>query len=294
MKTNRSIKARFLILLVIPLFSLLSCGRDKSSQNDSGHSKKNKNIVLKGSDTVLPLGQKEAEMYMKKDAGASVSVTGGGSGVGITSLMNGTTDIAMISRDLKIEEKLKFFDKNKSIELVTIAYDGLALIVNPENQINQLTREQLEKIFTGEITNWKDVGGANEKIVAYSRESSSGTFEFFKEAVMSKKNYAATVLSVPATGAIVQSVSQTKGAIGYIGMAYETSGVKSLSVSYDSGKTFVAPSVAAAKDKTYPISRALFYIYDKANTVKVQPFIDYATSEEGQKIVASIGYVPLK
>jgi phosphate transport system substrate-binding protein len=288
-------KKQFFTLLIIPVISLMSCsGNDKNTtEQASMTSTAKKNIVVKGSDTVLPLGQKEAEVYMKKDPVASISVTGGGSGVGITALLDGTTDIAMASRDLKTEEKLKLNEEKKDVEQIIVAYDALSVIVNPANKVNKLTREQIEKIYTGEITNWKDVGGNDEKIVAYSRESSSGTFEFFKEKVMEKKNYASTVLSMPATGAIVQSVSQTKGAIGYIGMAYETTGIKALSVSYDAGKTFVAPSIAAAKDKSYPISRPLYYLFDKANKAKVQAFVDYAVSAEGQKVVAEIGYVPL-
>ncbi len=286
-------KRKAIVLLLIPVLGLISCGSEKT---ETVESKKTEKVVitLKGSDTVLPLGQKEAEEFMQKDSTASITVVGGGSGVGITALVDGTTDIAMSSRDLKTEEKLKFSEAKKEMVEMIIAYDALSVVVNPENKVSQLTREQLEKIFTGEITNWKDVGGANEKIVAYSRESSSGTYEFFKEHVLSKKNYATTVLSMPATGAIVQSVSQTKGAIGYVGLAYETKEVKQLAVSYDGGKTFVAPSVAAAKDKSYPISRPLYYIYDKTNELKVKSFVDYALSEEGQRIVAEIGYVPVK
>ncbi|MCW3083356.1 MAG: phosphate transporter substrate-binding protein [Bacteroidetes bacterium] len=284
---------KMISLLLIPVLGLMSCGNDKKETSDTKQPQKTV-ITLKGSDTVLPLGQKEAEDFMKKDTTASVTVVGGGSGVGITALVDGTTDIAMASRDLKTEEKLKFTEQKKDIQQITIAFDALSVVVNPENKVSQLTREQLEKIYTGEITNWKEVGGANEKIVAYSRESSSGTFEFFKEHVMNKKNYATTVLSMPATGAIVQSVSQTKGAIGYIGLAYETKEVKSIAVSYDQGKTYVAPSVAAAKDKTYPISRPLYYMYDKVNEAKVKTFVDYALSDEGQKVVSEIGYVPLK
>ena len=181
----------------------------------------------------------------------------------------------------------------KEIEEVVIAYDALTVIVNPANKVGKLTREQLEKIFTGEIKNWKEVGGEDAKIVAYSRESSSGTYEFFKEEVMGKKNYATDILSLPATGAIVQAVGQTKGAIGYIGLAYETKEVKQLAVSYDQGKTFVEPSVASAKDKTYPISRPLFYMFDKTNAAKVKAVVDFALSPEGQKIVSEVGYVPL-
>lgn len=282
------------LFLILPLIGMLSCGKAKTDEKGSGDKAAAVSVTLKGSDTVLPLAQKEAEDLMKSDASTSITVVGGGSGVGITALIDGTTDIAMASRDLKTEEKLKFSEAKKEIEEVVIAFDALTVIVNPANGVSKLTREQLEKIFTGEIKNWKDVGGADEKIVAYSRESSSGTYEFFKEEVMAKKNYATDVLSLPATGAIVQAVGQTKGAIGYIGLAYETKEVKQLAVSYDQGKTFVEPSVASAKDKSYPISRPLFYMYDKTNAAKVKSIIDYALSEAGQKTVSEIGYIPLK
>ncbi len=248
-------------------------------------------ITVKGSDTVLPLSQKEAEVFMKKTPAASITVVGGGSGVGITALIDGNTDICMSSRDLKMEEKLKLKDKN--IVQKVVGVDALAIIVHPSNKVNQLTREQLEGIFTGSITNWKDVGGADLKIVVYSRESSSGTYEFMKEHVMAKKNYASTVLSMPATGAIVQSVEQTAGAIGYVGLAYMDKKVKALAVSFD-GKTFVKPSIAAAKDKTYPVARPLYYIYAAASESKVKSFVDFILSAEGQKVVQDVGYVPVK
>ncbi|TDE31996.1 phosphate ABC transporter substrate-binding protein [Flavobacterium ranwuense] len=279
---------------MLPLIGMLSCGKAKNE--DKGTEDKATaatSVTIKGSDTVLPLAQKEAEEMMKTNPEVSVTIVGGGTGVGVTALLDGTTDIAMASRDLKTEEKLKFSEAKKEIEKVTVAFDALAIIVNPANKVGQLTREQLEKIYTGEIKNWKEVGGEDAKIVAYSRESSSGTYEFFKEEVMDKKNYASDILSMPATGAIVQAVSQTKGAIGYVGLAYETKEVKQLSVSYDQGKTFVAPSVASAKDKSYPISRPLFYIFDKVNAAKVKAVVDFALSPEGQKIVSEVGYVPL-
>lgn len=281
------------LFLILPLIGVLSCGKAKNEEKGAEDKATAVSVTIKGSDTVLPLAQKEAEELMKSDSNVSVTVVGGGSGVGITALIDGTTDIAMASRDLKTEEKLKLSELKKEIEEVTIAFDALTVIVNPANKVSKLTREQLEKIFTGEIKNWKEVGGADEKIVAYSRESSSGTYEFFKEEVMDKKNYATTVLSLPATGAIVQAIGQTKGAIGYIGLAYETKEVKQIAVSYDQGKTFIEPSVASAKDKTYPISRPLFYMFDKTNATKVKTIVDYALSAEGQKIVSEIGYVPL-
>ncbi|MEY3236992.1 MAG: hypothetical protein RI883_1093 [Bacteroidota bacterium] len=276
-----------LLVLMLPAFALLSCGGSKEKTEKQA-------ITIKGSDTVLPLAQMEAEKLMKQDSSITVSVIGGGTGVGITALLEGSTDIAMASRDLKTEEALKFSEAKKEIEKVLIAYDALSVIVHPGNKVSQLTREQIEKIYTGEIKNWKEVGGEDLKIVAYSRESSSGTYEYFKEEVLDDKNYATDVLSMPATGAIVQSVGQTKGAIGYVGLAYQTKSVKQLAVSYDEGKTYVAPSVAAAKDKSYPISRPLFFMYEKVNSEKVKSIIDFTLSEEGQKIVFEVGYVPLK
>jgi len=248
-------------------------------------------LKIKGSDTILPLAQKEAEMFSKKNPDAAITVVGGGSGVGITALIDGTTDIATSSRDLKTEEKLKL--KDKKIKEVVIAYDALSVIINPKNKVKSLTREQLEGIFTGTITNWKEVGGDDEKIVAYSRESSSGTYTFFKEHVMSKKNYAPSVLAMPATGAILQSVSQTKGAIGYVGLAYVNKTVKDVAISFD-GKPAVMASIKTAKDRTYPVTRPLLMVYAGADEAKVKPFIDFILSPEGQKEVAAVEYIPLK
>jgi len=248
---------------------------------------------VKGSDTVLPLTQKEAEVYMKKNAGSSIMVTGGGSGVGISALLSGTTDIAQSSRSLKLDEKMKLNDAGKAFKETIIAYDALAVIVNPANKITKLTREQLEGIFTGKITNWKEVGGDDNKIVVYSRETSSGTYEFFKEHVLNKKNYATSALLMPATGAIVQSVSQTKGAIGYVGLAYIEKSVKPIQVSYDKGKTYVSPSVESAKSKKYPITRPLYYYYLASTEKTISPYVKFVLSAEGQKIVLQEGYVPL-
>ena len=149
----------------------------------------NAQIKIKGSDTVLPLGQKEAEEFMKTNKGTTISVTGGGSGVGIAALIDNTTDIAASSRKMKIDEKLKISDAGRSFKETIIAYDALSVIVHPSNKVSKLTREQLEGIFTGKITNWKEVGGDDLKIIAYTRESSSGTYEFFKDHVLNKKNY---------------------------------------------------------------------------------------------------------
>ncbi len=276
--TNMS---RYPIIFLFFVFLLGGCGADTT-----------KKVKIKGSDTVLPVSQWLSEVFLKKSPDYTVSVTGGGSGVGIMSLIANTTDIAMSSRSLKLHEKFQLKHNKIDYETVIVAYDALAVIVYPGNPVNKLTREQLEKIYTGEITNWKEVGGEDLKIVVYSRESSSGTYEFFKEHVMDNKNYAQSALMLPATGAVVQSVSQTPGAIGYIGLAYLNDKVKAVSVSYDQGKTYVAPSMENASQGKYPIVRPLFYFYDKKKENKVKPFIAFAKSEEGKKLIKNIGYVP--
>ena len=248
---------------------------------------------IKGSDTLLPLTQELAEEYLAGHPDAEVIVTGGGSGVGIAALPENTTDIAMASRRIKFGEKMKFAELGLDAREVIVAYDALAVVVNPSNPVSRLTREQLEAIFRGKITNWKDVGGEDRKIVVYSRETSSGTYEFFKESVLENKNYMSSILSMPATGAIIQSVRQTKGAIGYIGLAYLNPYVKAVAVSYDGGVHYAVPSVETAADGSYPIVRPLYYYYDSRKEEAVSPFISYALSDEGQKSVLSQGFVPV-
>ncbi len=281
-----------IILSLALLFVFASC--QNNNENSSSENAEKKSITLKGSDTVLPLAQKEAEMFMKKDSTASIIVTGGGSGVGFTAIIDGTTDIAMASREIKLDEKTKLELKSVAVKEVLIAKDALAVIVNPANKISQLTKEQLKAIYTGKITNWNQVGGDNLIIVVYARETSSGTYEFFKEHVMDKINYDKGVLNLPATGAIVQSVSQTKGAIGYIGLAYLNSDVKDIAVSFDEGKTFVNASTENVINGSYPITRPLFFYYNESLDKNVKSFIDYVLSKEGQSIVNEVGYVPVK
>ena len=249
---------------------------------------------IKGSDTCLPLSQAEAESFLKINPSASVIVTGGGSGVGISALLEGTTDIAQSSRKIKFDERRKIQETGKTVKEVIIAYDALAIIVHPENKVSNLTREQLEGIFTGKITNWKEVGGADLKIIPYSRETSSGTYEFFKESVLRNRNYMNGIMSMPATGAIVQSIGQTPGGIGYIGLAYLNKSIKAIHVSYDGGKTFTEPSVENAKNETYPVVRPLYYYYVTSSEKTVKPFVDYVLSAAGQKIVGDIGFITVQ
>ena len=248
---------------------------------------------IKGSDTVLPVAQQTAERFMNQHPDTRVTVTGGGTGVGISALLDNTTDIAMASRPIKFSEKMKIKSAGEDVAEIVVAYDALAVVAHPSNPVKQLTRQQLEDIFRGKITNWKQVGGDDRKIVVYSRETSSGTYEFFKVSVLKNKNYMASSLSMPATGAIIQSVSQTKGAIGYVGLAYVSPRVKTLSVSYD-GKHYAAPTVENATNKTYPIVRPLYYYYNVKKKAEIDPLIQYILSPDGQDIIKKSGYIPVK
>lgn len=252
----------------------------------------NKTLSIKGSDTVLPLSQEAIEAYQKENESAAISVTGGGSGVGIAALLNGTTDIAQSSRKIKFDEKRKLEESGKEVVEVILAYDALSVVVHPENPVSGLSREQMEGIFTGKIKNWKEVGGEDLAIIPYSRETSSGTYEFFKENVLENKNYMNGILSMPATGGIIQSISQTKGAIGYVGFAYVNESVKSLEVSYDGGQTFIKPTVENVKNESYPIVRPL-YFYHTDLPEEGRAFIDFILSEKGQQIVSESGYISM-
>lgn len=255
---------------------------------------------IKGSDTVLPVSQEAAEVFMAAGGRARVTVTGGGTGVGISALLDGTTDIAMASRPVKFSERMKLARAGKELRQTVVARDALAVVVNPRNPVSHLTRGQLEDIFRGKVTNWSQVRdpvtgrrGDDLKIIVYSRETSSGTYEFFKTSVLREKNYMAGVLSMPATGAVIQSVSQTRGAIGYVGMAYVNPRVKALRVSYDN-RNFVYPSMATGRSRAYPIVRELYYYYTADREAAVRPFVSYLLSPAGQKIVMRSGYVPVR
>ena len=255
---------------------------------------------IKGSDTVLPVSQEGAEVYMKQKPQARVTVTGGGSGVGLSALIDGTTDIAMASRSVKFNERVKISNSGKQLREAVVAYDALAVIVNPNNPISHLTREQLEAIFRGKVTNWNQVKdyytgkyGPDLKIIVYSRETSSGTYEFFTPSVSHEINYMAGGLSMPATRSVIQSVSQTRGAIGYVGMAYVNKNVKAIKVSYD-GKHFVYPNMDTGRRHIYPIIRELYYYYTADKAKVVEPFINFLLSPKGQDIVMKSGYVPAR
>lgn len=249
-------------------------------------------IVIKGSDTVLPLSQAFAEAFLGRQSTTLVSVTGGGSGTGIAALLHGDTDIAMSSRPLKLSERLRLHEKNVTFVEDTVGWDVLAIAVHPSNPVNRLTRSQIADIFAGKIRNWKEVGGPDWAVLPYSRESSSGTFEFFREHVLRGKDFSSNVRFIPATGMLVQAISQTPGAIGYVGIAYVLPTVKVLAVAQDPDTTYYYPAQSQAELTRYPIARPLYYYYDTRRRERVQPLLEFIHSPEGRRVVTQVGYVP--
>jgi phosphate binding protein len=251
-------------------------------------------ITIKGSDTMVLLGQRWAEQYMAKTPGATIQVTGGGSGTGISALINGTTDICQASRSMSAAEKTNLRDRYNTPGVeIPVARDGLSVYVNAGNPVKDINMEQLRLIFTGKITNWKEFGGADSKIIVYSRENSSGTYVFFKEHVLKNADYTQRAQSMPGTAAVVNAVSKEKNSIGYGGAAY-AKGIKVLSIKKDDASPAVTPDLAHVKDGTYPLSRPLFFYIRNKAAGDIKTFIDWVLSPEGQAIVTKVGYFPIK
>lgn len=251
-------------------------------------------ITVKGSDTMVILAQRWAEVFMKKNKGIYIQVTGGGSGVGIAALINGGTDICNVSRPMKPSEIEKLKEKYNSPGVeIKVAIDGLSVYVNKSNKISELTLEQLKDIYTGKITNWKELGGNDAKIIAYGRENSSGTYVYFKEHVLQNLDFASEVQSLPGTAAVVNAVSKDKNAIGYGGAAYAT-GIKDIAVKKDANSKAYLPIKKYIESGEYPISRFL-YMYTRTKPEgAIKKFIDWVLSKEGQQIVSEVGYFPRK
>jgi len=262
--------------------------------------KEKNSIQVKGSDTMVNLVQAWAERYMQENPNDFVAVTGGGSGTGISSLISGTCDIATTSRQIK--EKEIALAKQRGINPVEIkvGLDGLAVVVNPKNPVNKLTMDQLAQIFTGKITNWKEVGGEDREIVILSREVNSGTHVYFKEHVLRKGNpggkeeFAPNALLLPSSQAIADEVAQNPSAIGYYGMGYISNKQKPVMVAKDEKSEYVAPSIENVIAGKYPISRPLFIYTNGAPKGLVKKFIDFVLSKEGQDIVLATDFVPIK
>jgi phosphate transport system substrate-binding protein len=250
-------------------------------------------VTVKGSDTMVILGQRWAEEYMKKHPEQQIQVTGGGSGTGISALINGTTDICQASRAMKPAEKEKLRDRYNTTGVeIPVAKDGLAIYVNTANPLTEISMGQLKGIFTGKITNWKDLGGPDARIVVYSRENSSGTYVFFKEHVLQGMDYSPRAQTMPGTASVVNAVVKEKNGIGYGGAGY-AKGIKILKVKKDEGGASVGPSNETVQNGTYALSRPLFFYVRNKPSGEIKAFIDWVLSPEGQGIVTKVGYYPL-
>jgi phosphate transport system substrate-binding protein len=251
-------------------------------------------ITVKGSDTMVLLGQRWAEQYMAKNPGTTMQVTGGGSGTGISALINGTTDICQASRSMSAAERGNLRDRfNTTGVEIPVARDGLSVYVNAANPIKELNMDQLRLIFTGKITNWKELGGADAKIIVYSRENSSGTYVFFKEHVLKNADYTPRAQSMPGTAAVVNAVAKEKHGIGYGGAAY-AKGIRVLGIKKDDASPAVTPDLAHVQDGSYALSRPLFFYVRNKPAGDIKAFVDWVLSKEGQDIVTKVGYFPVK
>lgn len=245
-------------------------------------------VTVKGSDTMVILAQRWAEAYMQKNPAKKVQVTGGGSGVGIAALINGTTDIADASRAMKADEKEKVKARYNSMPVETaVAKDGVTFYVHESNPVKTLTVEQLKKIYLGDVTNWKDVGGPDAPIVVYSRENSSGTYVFVKEEVLKNGDYTPRAQTLPGTAAVVNAVAKEKNGIGYGGAAY-VKGVRELLVDG------VEPKLETIQSGKYPLSRNLFMYTRAAPAGEIADFMQFCLSKDGQELATKVGYFPVK
>jgi len=279
MKKLKGIITIFLLLLFLATYG---CGAGEKE------STKASKVVINGSTTVFPIAQRAAEEFMNKHPDVNVSVRGTGSGNGIASLINGTCDIADASRPIT-QGEIEEAEKNgiKPVSHI-IARDGIAIIVNKDNPISSISRKELKKIYTGEITNWKELGGEDMKIIPVTRDSSSGTFEVFEEKVLGKDTQMISSAVVQGSNQAVKvTVTKTPGAIGYIGLGYIDGSVKVLR--YDG----IIPSEKSVSSGAYEISRPLFMYTNGQPVGVVKEFIDFVLSKDGQKIVKEAGFVPV-
>ncbi len=288
-----------LVVILVALFApvaLSGCG-ERTAQAQDAPATSGDTIENKGSDTLVNLALAWAEAYMAAHPDARISVTGGGSGTGIAAMINGTVDLANASRAMK-EEEIKEAEANgiEPLEHV-VARDAIAVVVHPSNPVNGLTLQQISDIYTGKITNWQQVGGEDRPIVLLSRESNSGTYVYFLEEVirMGEKSdllFSPDTLLMPSSEGISAEVRQNPNAIGYDGLGYVTHDQKMIGVATEEGGAFVLPSVETVNDGTYPISRELFMYTAGEPQGKIKAYLDFILGE-GQKIVPTLGFVPL-
>jgi len=257
-------------------------------------------LKIAGSTTVLPLSQIWAEAYMAKYDGVSISVSGGGSGTGLSMLINGACGIANASREAKRKEIDAAKARNAKLTATRLAKDGLAVIVHSSNNVKNLTMAQLAGIYSGKATNWREVGGnSGKEIVVVGRDSSSGTYGFFQDAVLGGKAYCKSMLSMASNQAVAQAVAQSKEAIGYVGLAYamdfEKAGkVRIVSVSRRTGEPGIEPTEQSVMDGSYPLFRYLYAYTMGGGSGLAGDFLKWCVGPEGQAMVKKSGYLPLK
>ena len=260
-------------LTAILLTSVLSAGCISTEDTET--------ISIAGSTTVLPVAQAVAEEYMAQNANADIQVSGGGSGVGATSAIEGTADIGMLSRDLKASEK-----EGNNLREFVVGKDGIALVGHPSNSVSDLTLEQVKAIYQGKITNWKEVGGTDAEIVLIGRDSSSGTREFFTEFVLDKEDAAKKMQELNSNGAVAQAVSITPGAIGYVSLEYVDDSLKAFSIEG------VEPTVENVISGAYEINRPLLMITNGEPEGLAADYLEFILSAEGQMILKDNGFIP--
>ena len=278
---------KHLIVLTLPLIAALltSCAVPPAGKQ---------NITLKGSDTMLQIGQRWAEVYMKDHPNATIQVTGGGSGTGIAALVNGTTQICQSSRPMKDEEKASVKQQRKAdVSEIPVAVDALAVYLNKQNRVDHMTMEQVRRIFQGEITNWKDVGGSNGNIVLYGRENNSGTYVFFKEHVLANGDFAERYQPLGGTAAVINAVVKDVNGIGYGGIGYATD-LKAISIAKDAASEPVVPTMENALSNKYPLSRFLYWYTAGPPAGTIKDLVDWVLGPQGQNIVKDVGFYPLK
>ena len=252
------------------------------------------NITVKGSDTLVILAQKWAEIYMGAHSDVKIQVSGGGSGIGFAALQGQSTDLCDASRSIKAAEIancIKAFGKRPTE--YKVALDGLSIYVNADNPVKELTVAQLADIFTGKTKNWKEVGGPDAPITLYSRENSSGTYDFFKANVLKGADFAASAQTMPGTAAILQAVGKDKGGIGYGGAGYGA-GAKHLLIKKDDASPGIDPTEENVVNGTYPIWRYLYvYVNPALDKGAIGAYLNWIRSDDGQKTVQDVGYFPL-
>jgi phosphate transport system substrate-binding protein len=288
---------RLISYIILFIFLLTACSSNTANTNQTDATAY---IENKGSDTIVNLALAWAEKYQSDHPDIRISVTGGGSGTGIASLLNKTVDIANASRKIKAEE----LDQAKAngvdpVEHI-IARDAIAVIVNPENPVNELTLQQISDIYSGKLTNWTEVGGEDRPIVRLSRETNSGTHVYFLETVLrlgskeDKTLFSMDTLLLPSSEGIIAEVRQNPNAIGYDGLGYVPKDLKMIAIAKEAGGAYVLPSIATVNDKTYAVARDLYMYTNGEPTGAVKDYLDWILSPEAQQIVADLGFVPAK